>query len=645
MTVLPVVARELRIAARKRSNFWVRVAAALAAMILGSWFMAFSTVRGVGAATLGGVLFGVLTWLALAAALSAGLFFTSDCLSEEKREGTLGFLFLTDLRGYDVAGGKLLASSLRGFFALLAVLPVLAVTLLMGGVTGAQFWKTSLALVNALFFSLSAGLLVSALSRDAQKALGATLLMLLLWTFGGPVTDAIVAGVKKRAFNPALSLSSPAYAVCTAGDWGRSLYWRGLGMSHALGWVWFGLASFLVPRLWQERAKAKVGGRRSEVGCAGTTWGYCWKYGGAARRARLRRKLIDRHPVLWLACRERWQSLGVWAVAILAAGGFAVLVMKLPAEAWMVWSLAGGFLMLVLYLWAASQACRFFVEARRSGLTELLLASPVNEKQIVQGQWRALVRMFALPMLLLVGVEMVGAGFAQASFQRIAAQIPTPTLSAAGSVTNSAPRRVVVVTSTVSGTSAASGTSSVGSSLASTFLAPAAAALTTIGNLIALSWFGMWMGLTSRNVPLATLQTFAFVQVIPWFVLKFAASMMIWAVMMPWLFKSGFAQAPGWFAWWPLLTAALAALLSVGKDIGFFVWSRKRLYLAFRDAAARNAGGERSESGGRKSEASRPPTSDLRLSQRLRSFPTSHPVRKTNGLHDYRTTGLGDSDS
>src|SRR6266404_2794931 len=187
MTVLPVVARELRIAARKRSNFWLRVAAALAGMILGSGFMAFSTVRGVGAATMGGVLFGVLTWLALAAALSAGLFFTSDCLSEEKREGTLGFLFLTDLRGYDVAGGKLLASSLRCFYGLLAVLPILAVTLLMGGVTGAQFWKTSLALLNALVCSLAAGLAVSAMSRDSQKALGATLLVLLLFVGGGPL--------------------------------------------------------------------------------------------------------------------------------------------------------------------------------------------------------------------------------------------------------------------------------------------------------------------------------------------------------------------------------------------------------------------------------------------------------------------------
>ena len=27
---------------------------------------------------------------------------TADCLSEEKREGTLGLLFLTDLRGYDI---------------------------------------------------------------------------------------------------------------------------------------------------------------------------------------------------------------------------------------------------------------------------------------------------------------------------------------------------------------------------------------------------------------------------------------------------------------------------------------------------------------------------------------------------------------
>ena len=133
-----------------------RVVAALVALVIRSGFLILSLIGtfGFGTASLGKGLFGTLTWLSLAVALSAGLFFTSDCLSEEKREGTIGFLFLTDLRGYDVVLGKLLATSLRGLYALLAVFPILAVTLLMGGVTGAHFWKTALALINALFFSL-----------------------------------------------------------------------------------------------------------------------------------------------------------------------------------------------------------------------------------------------------------------------------------------------------------------------------------------------------------------------------------------------------------------------------------------------------------------------------------------------------------
>src|SRR6267378_5478794 len=152
MTFLPVAERELRVAARKRNTFRVRVIAALVAWIIGSGVLVLSKVGpGFGTPSLGRGLFSVLTWLSLAVALSAGLFFTSDCLSEEKREGTLGFLFLTDLRGYDVVAGKLLATSLRGLFALLALFPVLAITLLMGGVEAGQFWRTLLALSHALF--------------------------------------------------------------------------------------------------------------------------------------------------------------------------------------------------------------------------------------------------------------------------------------------------------------------------------------------------------------------------------------------------------------------------------------------------------------------------------------------------------------
>ena len=146
MTFLPIVERELRLAARRQLTFWLRVAAALTAIIIASGLFALlSLVPGGVGTQLGRVLFTVLTWMSLAVSLSAGVFFTSDALSEEKREGTLGFLFLTDLRGYDVVLGKLLATSCRCVFALLAVFPILACTQLLGGVEGVFFWRTLLA--------------------------------------------------------------------------------------------------------------------------------------------------------------------------------------------------------------------------------------------------------------------------------------------------------------------------------------------------------------------------------------------------------------------------------------------------------------------------------------------------------------------
>ena len=66
-----------------------------------------------------------LTGFAFSYCLLVGTFFTADCLSEEKRDGTLGLLFLTDLHSYNVVLGKWVAASLAGFHGLLAMLPAL----------------------------------------------------------------------------------------------------------------------------------------------------------------------------------------------------------------------------------------------------------------------------------------------------------------------------------------------------------------------------------------------------------------------------------------------------------------------------------------------------------------------------------------
>src|SRR5262245_29272189 len=353
----------------------------MVAILIGSGLMVLTILPGTNLTTagVGQGLFATLTWLSMVPALLAGLFFTSDSLSQEKRDGTFGFLFLTDLRGYDVVLGKLLATSLRGVCAFLAVFPILAIALTMGGVAGVQFWKTVLALINALFVSLVAGLFVSALSRDAHKAMAGTFGLLLLLLTAGPLADVIKAALNQGNYVARWTFTSPAYPFLIAGAWGRVPFWTALLVSHALGWLLLGCACFLAPRTWQDKPEKRAGVRAD--------WRHTWKFGGAKRQSKLRRQLLDRNPVWWLICRERWQTGMLWSLAVVQALLFAAAFWTEEAEVWMGWSWLSGLVNLVLYLGITSQAGRFLLEARRNGALELVLATPLTVRDIVRGQW------------------------------------------------------------------------------------------------------------------------------------------------------------------------------------------------------------------------------------------------------------------
>ncbi|MSU59439.1 MAG: hypothetical protein EXS35_14920 [Pedosphaera sp.] len=550
MTFLPIVDRELRISARKRGTFWVRVTAALVAIVIAGGFLLLSTAEVVSTSQLGSAMFGTLSWMSFAVALSAGMFFTSDCLSEEKREGTLGFLFLTDLRGYDVVLGKLIATSLRCVFALLAIFPILAITQLMGGVAPVEFWKVLLALVHALFFSLATGMFVSALSRHGQKAMSGTLLLMVVFVAGGPLTDWIIGLASGHGYRTVYSLPSPATVFITAGGWSQN-FWNALLISQAAAWAMLVAACVLIPRNWQEKS-SKLSPRMMR-------WQYWWRYGGAKRREALRRKLLTLNPVTWLASRERWQLVSVWVVTVAFVAGYAaIFIFNLGSEFYMVWSFISGAVTLIFYLWAASQACSFFADARRSGLVELLLATPLTGREIVHGPWRALVRMFTLPvgifLLVQLTVPILGAvAFGQRSMARV---------SFSGMV-GGFPWLLTVV-----------------NALASSAV--------TVANLIALCWFGMWMGLASKNARLATLKTLVFVWIAPLIVMTFASGIAMYLLIIPTMMGSSTGGSPKWFSlWYPMITAALTTGLALAKDALFFFWARKKLLRDFREMATR----------------------------------------------------------
>ncbi len=531
----------------------MRIIAAFTGVVIAGGFLVLQLamtkagVGGGGAFQIGMVLFTILTWMSLAAALSAGVFFTSDCLSEEKREGTLGFLFLTDLRGYDVVFGKLLATSLRGFFALLSIFPVLAITFMLGGVTGETFWKTMLALGNALFFSLAVGMLVSAMSRDSQRALIATVVVMLLFIFGGPGLDGVIAEAYGRSFGMTFSLSSPGFVFLSVNKFGASIFWQGLMTTQIITWLFLVVACLLLPRAWQEKKQETRTGERG--------WSYALKFGGAKSRAHMRRILMIPNPVVWLACRERWQPLVVWAIALLTVAGALMIFTRTAYGLFdMTNYMVGGLMCVIFYLWVSSQSCRFLVDARKSGLLELLLSSPLEDGQIVRGQWSALKRQFGLPILVYLVAQLAGSLFTQL----------TTNANVFAMIKNLALGRSLTAISTVLDTSV------------------------VLANLITLAWFGMWMGLTSRNTNFATLKTILFVQIIPWFAIMFVSYLGLTLLMMTFAINNSGNQAAvitGFTSWMPALYSIVPLVLTLLKDIAFTVWARNKLYSSFRERA------------------------------------------------------------
>ena len=408
MTFLPIVARELRIASRRRSTYWARSAAALIVMAVGTWFFVVTQNQPPSQIAMG--IFGILTGGAVLYCLFNGVRSTADCLSEEKREGTLGLLFLTDLKGYDVVFGKLVATSLSGFYGVLAVVPMMALPLLLGGVTPSEFWRTALVAVNSLFFSLSVGICVSALCRSARNAMALTLLLILLFAAGFPAVGAWLGFVVRANQVPVgFLLPSPGFSYAMAFDSNYSVvpgaksgFWGSLALVHVASWLFLLLASLIAPRSWQDRPAGVQRLRWTE------RW-RSWSYGDPAERVAFRRILLNRNAYFWLAARARLKPACVWGVLALLGCGWAWGLAKYHRD-WLtefMYFATGIVLNLLIKGWFASEACRQIAADRTHGALELLLSTPLTVRDILRGQFLALKRQFLGPLIVVLFVFFV----------------------------------------------------------------------------------------------------------------------------------------------------------------------------------------------------------------------------------------------
>jgi hypothetical protein len=172
----PVVRRELQRTGRTSALYTQRTFVAALAIVVGLLCIIFSRSA---PASAGRMMFNLFAWGGFILCLLEGARSAADAISSERREGTLGLLFLTDVRTHDVVLGKLTFVGIRSFILLLPILPALAVPLLLGGVTIGESMRVMFTLVVTVLFALAAGLFASALSVSFTASIGKTALILL----------------------------------------------------------------------------------------------------------------------------------------------------------------------------------------------------------------------------------------------------------------------------------------------------------------------------------------------------------------------------------------------------------------------------------------------------------------------------------
>jgi hypothetical protein len=310
-----------------------------------------------------------------------------------------------------------MATSLHAFYGLLAILPLLALPLLMGGVTVGEFWRVTAVLIATLALSLAVGMLVSAVSRDTRQAMAGTLLVVVVLSGLLPVLWWLIRLLVRGATWDGLLLASPPYLYSRAFDvyfrfrTGEREFWESLATICAVSGGALVLASWCLPRLWQEKGEKgfdKGGDNGFDKGRGGERRSWWWRrrFGTAEFRAG-RRVCMGHDPYYWLASRDRaprwlaWGILGpllpIWLCFL--AGCSMANVRKLQICFPVAMFMSYGLHQVVKWL-MAMEASRRLSEDRNSGALELLLVTPISAEAILAGQRRALWEIFRGPMVL-----------------------------------------------------------------------------------------------------------------------------------------------------------------------------------------------------------------------------------------------------
>ncbi len=409
MVIPPVLHRELRTAARYWGTYWLRAAAgaAMAAVLVATAIG--ESMRWGGVGSLSTSLMGTLMLSAFHSGLMILFLFacpmaTADTLARERREGTLGLLFLTSLTTTQVVIGKTAAQVVRSVALWLAVVPFLAIPFLLGGTTLADFARSLAAETAMVFTGLAAGFLGTSRATSWMGAIGAAAVwMIALVLMQGILCTVVVIGTA-GVLAPGTDIPWEAWpmipfgvAFASSGFAGLQSSLTGLAIGAVPTWVGVAvngsLAAMVLASLASFAGAIRLAAvllerqmRREREGDIGEV---SPRQDQRAREFRRRnRRWMSVDPILWLELLSPSIRHGRWVlpVLVLLLGGLMLPLRRYDgvAEEWFL--LIGPMLLVVEALLAAGSFRREIEE----GTLEILLVTPLRPASLVRGRRIAL---------------------------------------------------------------------------------------------------------------------------------------------------------------------------------------------------------------------------------------------------------------
>jgi ABC-type transport system involved in multi-copper enzyme maturation permease subunit len=390
-TPSPVFVYECMVAARRWQTYAGRVAVlgAMLVSLMVVWIIHVPTQNGPltinELGRIGEAFFPAIVGTQLVLALLAAPAYLSASICLDKARGTLTHMLVTDLSATEIVLGKLGARALPVFGMLLAGVPVLVLTTLLGGIEPWAVVFSFFVIAATALVTCALALALSVWGKRPHEVLLGTYAVEAIWLLAWPAWNGFVGWPAPdfvQITNP-FQLLFGSVVWDDLGPFGECAVFAGIciGMSVALT-----LFAILTLRLAARRDSVRRAAR--------------WRL----PRLPVFMPRLDWNPVLWREWRRRtpspWLQL-IWGIYIvLSFGASAVALSMSSGGRGNLEAFVNAFQFSIGLLLVSITSVGTLFEERANGSLDVLLATPLTTAEIVWGKWLAGFRMVILVMLL-----------------------------------------------------------------------------------------------------------------------------------------------------------------------------------------------------------------------------------------------------